>query len=89
MNNELIARIDEYQRYRNEHWAYTPATLLFDDCKAEIQRLEALREYVPMTDDEFEQLAEVWMSIPRTDRQDWCNYVEAEVIKRANLEVKP
>ena len=82
MSNELIARID----FELDAWPRS-STLCktLKDCRAEIERLS--KPYVPMTETEFEQLAEAWTSIPITDRQDWCNYVEAHIIERAGLEV--
>lgn len=86
-NKELIERIDA----RIEYWSIglpsTSKTIeLLADCR------EALtRKYVPMTDDEIEQiLSKRFVDYDRAccDLESTARAAEAEVIRRAGLEVQ-
>ncbi len=87
MNDELIKRealinrIDEWQSKLDlfDYFDSGEAERLLADCRAALSR-----KYVPMTDDEIEQLPIYWLL---EDQSVSVRRVEAEVIRRAGLEV--
>lgn len=86
MNDELIKRIDEQMKaikpydkngYRSAD--FDIHALLYD-CRAALSR-----KYVPMTDDELHC---VWVESGNLNATETMRMVEAEVIRRAGLEVE-
>ena len=79
MSRELMERINNC----NDGVVF-PSKILAD-CKAEIQRLESelakAREYVPMTDDEWETLYKTYEQLIY-DPSPSPKYIEAEVVRR-------
>lgn len=85
--SDLMARIDG--ELANGPWDATTERLLIA-CKAEIERLEAelakAKEYVPMTDDELE---EIFFGVDeQVNALVGVKNVQQEIIQRASLTVK-
>lgn len=82
-NKELIKRIDERIAYWSEGLPSTgPTVELLKDCRAALTK-----KYVPMTDDEWEKLYAEYEAIC-FDKSPSPRYIEAEVIRRAGLEIQ-
>lgn len=81
MNDELIKREALIRRINEWTDEILPDDLveLLQDCRAALSR-----KYVPMTDDEIEQLPIYWLL---EDQSVSVRRVEAEVIRRAGLVV--
>ena len=78
-HDALIKQIDELMEYATE----VSGTLvsIMKDCRAEL-----LRKYVPMTDDERNEMMARWYE--NHDLPSISQYIESEVIRRAGLEVQ-
>lgn len=84
MNDELIKRIDEWQSKLDgfDYFDGGEAERLLADCRAALSR-----KYVPMTDEEWKKLY-TKHELMAYDNSPSPSDIEAEVIRRAGLEIE-